>query len=362
MTVFLHIGLIKTGTTSIQTAMHEHAARLRRQRSVYYPTFRLNHWPVALLFVDPETFRPMRNYLWRGLGTVEDVRRYTRRFVREFDRKALRYDTQVLSAEQFEQMPAAAVEKFAGFFRQRGLAPKVIVYVRHPAERLSSLMSQRLRGGHDSLATFKPEDDVTPTLRAYAAAFGKENIIIRRFGETYFTGGDLLTDFMAAIGQAPLAGVTTPRLNASVSLPAVLLADRLFETAPLSSGRRGSDQYFHDIPGPKFLAPRPLVDEVMELYRPCLAYLQAEFGVEFDPVDLSRFPPTIDREMPPAAWASIAGLLNEQRLTIDRLTPKRGMLQRGIASLRRRAKAMLARTGLSRGEAGQTLPSGLPRS
>jgi hypothetical protein len=47
MSVFIHIGTDKTGTTSIQHAMN--ADRLRQEYSINYPSIALSHWAIIAL-------------------------------------------------------------------------------------------------------------------------------------------------------------------------------------------------------------------------------------------------------------------------------------------------------------------------
>lgn len=338
--MFIHIGLPKTGTTAIQNALSQNAQRLRRERSLNYPDFAVKQWPVALPFIGKDEFRPLENYILRGRGTREDAWRLSMAFFREFEQAASRYETHVISAEQLPLLRRKAVEDFRAYFVRLGLSTKVVVYVRHPAERLSSLISMQLLAGRAGLASFRSEDDVMPPLRTYADVFGRENLIVRRYGPAYFAGGDLVSDFMTAIGQAPLDNGPSERINEALSLPGVLVADQLFDAAPLTSGRRGYDRYLRRIVGPKFLASRAMVRDAMDVHRDALGYLEAEFGVRFDPVDLSAFPEEIPRSLSTADIASIAAVLNEQSLAIGELNVEldrernHGLRSRVLAFLR----------------------------
>jgi hypothetical protein len=320
MTVFIHIGLTKTGTTSIQQTMFRNADRLREEFSINYPGFAPNHMLIALPLLRQKEFRPLDHRVLRGHGSKEQLLETGRRALEQFASDADRYPTHVISAEQFYLLHHDSALALRSFFAGLGLPTKVIVYVRHPAERLSSLVSQKLRGGHESLRSFRVEDTVTPVIRTYSEVFGKENMIIRRFGDRYFVNGDLIDDFVTAFHGKPIAGLTVMRLNPSLSAPAVLLADQLFEIAPLVSGARGNERYLNRIAGPKFLASRAMVQAAVEAHRDCLAYLDTEFGIQFDDVDLSAFPEAVCREFSADALASIASILNEQSLTIARLT------------------------------------------
>lgn len=318
MTVFIHIGFPKTGTTSIQSALASNARMLRETRSLYYPGFAVKQWPALLPFVDPDRFEPLDNFVRRGRGTREEALAKGQAFLREFTEAARRYETHVVSAEQVPLLDRGSLSAFRDFFLGLGLSTKIVAYVRHPADRLSSMISQQLLGGHADLASFRFEDDVKPALQRLVDVFGRQNMIVRRFGTKYFANQDLLTDFLEAIGQAPL-DVEPARRNESLSLPAILVADKLFGVASLASGRRGNDRYLQRISGAKFRAPRPLVEKTLEEHADCLRYLEQEFGLRFDPIDLSTFPEDIPGAVSGDALTSIAEILNEQSRTIGEL-------------------------------------------
>jgi hypothetical protein len=322
MTIFLHIGAPKTGTTSIQHTMFRNADRLRRDHSINYSSVSLNHWAIVLPYVKESEFKPLENHRLRGLGSKEHFFAMAKRYGRELERDATRYKTHVLSSEQLLIADRDAIAGLKKLFDRCGLDSKIVVYVRHPAERVSSLLSQQLRGGHANLTSFQNRDTITPAVRRYAEIFGKENIVIRRFGERYFVNGDLIDDFTAVINQVPIRGLDPERLNESLSVPAVMVAESLFELAPLASGMRGREEYLTRIAGPKFRAPRATVKQAVEAHGEGLAYLESEFGIRFDEVDLSAFPETISWDFSPEAVASIAAILNQQSLQIMQLTAK----------------------------------------
>ena len=309
---YIHIGTSKTGTTSIQRSMAQHAERLREEYSVNYPATATNHMVLGLPFLDGQKYLPIENHVLRRQATADQLTAAADRLLSGLARDASRYRTHVLSSEQLEFLNHDSVSRLKGFFDSIGLPVQIIVYVRHPAERLSPLMSQRVRSGRFSLRTFSVEDEVLPVLKTYVSVFGKDDVIIRRFGQRYWTNGRLIDDFTAAFHGTPIEGMTELRANESLSTPAVLIADRLFDIAPLTSGRRGDESWLYRIAGPKFLAPRALVEQAVAASCDCLDYLDTEFGIRFDDVDLSHFPESISTEFPPETLAALADLLNEQ--------------------------------------------------
>jgi hypothetical protein len=213
---FIHIGTSKTGTTSIQRIMLREADRLRRDHSINYPPTKHNHMTLALPFLGDAPFQPVENHRLRGFAGKR-LRTRGQRLVDGLKRDASRYRTHVLSSEQLQVLDEDSVRRMADFFKRLGLATSIIVYVRHPAERISSLISQRLRSGLFALEDAAVYDDVLPMLQRYTRHFGRENIIVRTFDRKHWPNGRLIDDFMTTINGAPIEGMTELRENESLS-------------------------------------------------------------------------------------------------------------------------------------------------
>jgi hypothetical protein len=322
LTVFLHLGAPKTGTTSIQTTLFKNAERLRREYSINYPTAHLNHWPIVLPYTDLESFRPLRNHILRRAGTTESYLEVAKKLTAEMKRNATRYQTHVVSSEMLLNANRAALTGLKGFFESIGHETRVLLYVRHPVERLSSLLSQDLRNGVHDINTFPITDRITSRIKSIVQIFERDEIIIRQFGDKYFRNGDLFEDFTTIINGEPIIDLNPEKLNESLSAPAAILAQHFYKIAPQESGRRFKHGILEKIPGPKFRAPRWMAEKTMEVHREGLAYLASEFGLHFHEVDLSVFPEELDTEFPPEAMMAVARILNDQSLKIEELLKK----------------------------------------
>jgi len=335
--VFIHIGTSKTGTTSIQRAMVNARGWLRRTYSVNYPWTPTNHMILALPFLDGQQFQPVENHRLRGYATPKELNAAAARLMADLRRDAGRLSTHVLSAEQLQPLGADSLGRMKRFFDDIELPVTIIVYVRHPAERASSLICQRVRSGRYSLGMTVGEDDVLPALKTYVGVFGKENVIVRPFDRSQWQNGRLIDDFTATFHGTPIPGMDDLRNNESLSLPAVLIADKLFDVAPLPSGRRGPEEWLHRITGPKFMAPRSMVEQAVEAGRECLEYIDREFGIRLPDVDLSQFPEKLSYEFSGETLLSLASVVNEQVLGLSlRSRPKHIWRPKLINRLKRR--------------------------
>jgi hypothetical protein len=99
-----------------------------------------------LPYVSEDRFKPLRNHVLRHLGTKKRFMELANVYAKELERDADRYRTHAISAEQLLVAEEEAVAGLKGFC-PLGAETKIVVYIRHPAEGLSSLISQQLRGG-----------------------------------------------------------------------------------------------------------------------------------------------------------------------------------------------------------------------
>lgn len=335
MTIFIHIGTPKTGTTSIQHAMFSNRKRLRSEFQINYPDLEHNHWGVLLPFTTYERYPPLQRHIFRRLGDLKKYERLGKAYIKELETSAARYSTHVLSAEQLcHHADRASLVAFHDFLSRLGHRIQVILYIRHPVEAISSNISQWLRSGQGDLASYSLDDTLTPAIQKYVSVFGAENVIIRRFGRQYFVGGELIDDFTTLIHGLPISLEAT-YLNGSLTGPAAYLAELSYSIAPIHSGRRALDKWFESIPGPKFHAPRYIAERVLQTHRVGLAYLESEFGVRFEDPDFSVFPEHIDWEFPREAIIALAGIVNDQALLIEDSARKmkKGKIARAIRSL-----------------------------
>jgi hypothetical protein len=346
MTVFLHVGFPKTGTTSIQRTMRGNADSLRDTHSINYPEInhpgiKSNHWPFALPFLEEQKKYPLYDHaLKMKKGGHKDFIRAADNALRSLQQNYSKYKYHVLSSEGFCALNEQTSRNFLDYFKQNGMELRIILYVRHPALQISSRFSRNVKSGAkglkdiDNLSNF-----VEPQLKRLVAVYGKDNIIVRRFGNQYFINDDLIDDFTYTVCGEKITNIKKISHNESLSTPALLILDQLNEIAPRFDRSRGSYKYITKIKGPKFLAPRDIVRRYVEKHQTFLEYLNSDFNIDFDDVDYDQFPTAIDRELSEETIRSIAEILNKQSRKIDGLShliERAFPLQRFIDFVRRK--------------------------
>jgi hypothetical protein len=196
--LILHIGMHKTGTTSIQNELSKSRDILEKHK-VHYPVFRqanhsLNFGP---LFVDnPNISELFKNAGVYGEKAIEaEKNRLQEMWIKEFER----FDGKdfIISGEQLSLLSHDGVRRLRAFVAPYFDDVKIIVYVREPLSFLRSAMQQRIKGG--KRYSHLPKLYKSRIIH-YVQEFGDENVIVRPFLSEAFAGGDLFTDFFASLG------------------------------------------------------------------------------------------------------------------------------------------------------------------
>lgn len=214
MNIIFHCGLPKTGTTSIQSYMHK-LPESSDNSILYYPKgFKngsIHHLKIAESLGCHPSFSQNSSLLAQHRKTIEAVASSTE------DGKCV---TLVFSCEVFSMNPCA--DRF-GNLLAKGLnelfgshAPDVtyLFYIRDPISWSVSMYNQLIRSGRiaaspsifarevaGSFGSWDP--NIYQIIRGYQYAT-KEiggNISVRPFSRNLLLGGDVLSDFLVAIGH-----------------------------------------------------------------------------------------------------------------------------------------------------------------
>jgi hypothetical protein len=225
-TFYLHIGVQKTGTTSIQQTMFKNRDALLAQGINYLP-FDANHGGFLISLLSEKPHKERRN-IRRYVDTPEKAASYN-----ASNRERL---TQVLSGNQSPKIlisgeglsliPEEDVRRLKQMFDPYAAAYRVVVYARDPYEFANSASLQRIKSGA-TLANAGPPPlpKYRRKIQKYLDIFGRENVDIRIFDPRHFVGGDLISDFLVALGEpAELKDrLQIRRANQSISHEAAMI-------------------------------------------------------------------------------------------------------------------------------------------
>lgn len=184
--LFIHIGLGKTGTTSLQNFFWRNREVLAKH-GVIYPE--LGNVASAHHLLSPH--RPIFLKGWKFLDAAD----WMPALAHTADRPVL------ISSELISSLDAAAVAPFA-----EALAPyfdaQIIVYVRRIDNLIMADYNQQIKAG---LQKFRLEDVVAnifsrmrfdTRLQPWLSAFGQENVHVRAYERGQFRNKDICEDFI----------------------------------------------------------------------------------------------------------------------------------------------------------------------
>ena len=242
---FIHIGMPKTGSTSIQHTMFENRATLLTW-NINYLSLGRNHAGPLMGLLSDEPHKYTRNIRHR-LDTPQKANLHSE-VIRQRLIKALsnnRSTKLVISGEAFSTATPDEIYRLKELLEPFSSGYRIIVYVRDPYEFANSAALQRIKGG----ATFENSEGHIPfpkyrRIRTHIAAFGRDNVDIRIFDRDRFVGNDLMADFLDALGEPPEKKneLKTVSANHSLSHEAAIILSEINDAIPVHKGGYANEQ------------------------------------------------------------------------------------------------------------------------
>lgn len=235
----VHVGMHKTGSSSIQEAFSKHS----HPDLEYLSLGAANHsaFMATLLLDEPETyFRHVNDRISASEARQLQVD-YMGRFQSELANVRKK---RVLISAEFLSLPRVTpemLEKLRIVLESYCKSIRIVGYVRPPVAYMQSAFQQRLKGGDFSHFSW---DALYPRYRSRFMklddVFGRENVDLYPFRTENLHSGDVVTDFAWRQG-IKTDGLISKRSNESLSLEAaaVLYAARVF-------GFKGSYRGYND--------------------------------------------------------------------------------------------------------------------
>ncbi len=213
----LHVGTVKTGSTSLQAYFAEHQQALAEAGWCYLPAVgRPDRRDLAAACI---AINDQRDELLRSLRLVEPQQRLAfRQQVKaelEAQLKAVPDGLGViLSSEHFHLslQRTGEIQTLQQLLLELGLeVQQVVIYLREPVALIESLFSTMVRSGDQRPLPADPADpfvalicDHSASLQRWRAVFGEAVVVPRAFPPR--SSGSLSADFLQLLGSAPAAG------------------------------------------------------------------------------------------------------------------------------------------------------------
>ncbi|MEJ1158641.1 hypothetical protein [Prosthecomicrobium sp. N25] len=295
--LFLHIGMPKAGSTSIQEAFDAHRAALRAH-GINYPDLGPSHSKVYLALFSAKKLK-LRTRVTKHLGADEALEDYDLGELERVLAAELTFGNApvtVSSGEMLFRFSARQCRDLKAFLDPHFSEIRIVAYLREPIGLANSRAQQNVKGGRETLSAMADlkairsgRSALVPhyreALETWMGVFGRDALEIREFDRKAFLGGDLVTDFAALVGvpedlrPAMAGGWTKTARNAET----VLILDRYLERS-----RKGDRPAFgplrdmiEEVPGSRFALPRDVLEAVWRASEAEIAWLESVTGRRF---------------------------------------------------------------------------------
>jgi hypothetical protein len=198
----LHVGMPKTGTTSIQESLY-HGLDDPAFRYLGLGWTNSASYLVPLFSEFPEMFWRFRAKRYSRARIEQVLQSYACRLRKALRQARTRSQTPIISAEHCWLMPPTDLERLRDFLVAEGFVPKVVAYVRPIKSFIESAFQQRVKWGHGA---FSPMPWPVPdghtdfggwsgTLALFERIWGRSNLIVRPFVKSELYEACAVRDF-----------------------------------------------------------------------------------------------------------------------------------------------------------------------
>lgn len=301
--VILHVGLHKTGTTSIQNTLFEEVNnKLLEKKDYLYPKslFSNHSVPIYSAFCDyPEkyhiNFKKGYNLAEiKGINERNLVRLKTEITEREQSKLIISgEDISLLSIDNLN-----ALKKYVKSITSNDVMIKVIIYVRNPISWSASSIQQYIKGGATYQNSIKSIKNTLKNLfknriDKFVQVFGKNYLNVYSFEEAVAHKYGLVGHFLSKLGfnNNEICKFNIKRANESISLIAGDILSFINEKIPMiKDGKLHEKRSFGDyipflyIKGPKFDIPYYVKKELFVNCQEDINWLKENFGINYSQI------------------------------------------------------------------------------
>ena len=215
--IIVHIGMPKTGSTSIQACLNGY-----QDDDFYYASLgdSPNH-SVAIFSLFSPVSKKHHYHLNRGhnnseVGAYIETMRHD--LEQSFENAAGR--SVIISGEGIGSMSNIALTNLRDYLLQYCVNLKVVCYVRPPASYMQSSFQQRIKSKYISFCKHSLYKGYKQRLTKIEKAFGREACEYWKFDPSKFSGGDVVTDFCERL-NIDTNPIKTRHINDSLPLDAL---------------------------------------------------------------------------------------------------------------------------------------------
>ncbi|EAK7939873.1 hypothetical protein E7Q14_07645 [Campylobacter coli] len=320
MTAYVHIGTVKTGTTTIQKFLHDNRNILLKQKC-YYPFY----CSALDSYRFPKICKIDQNkYYYSGHISMSQSERNMH--LLKLKNEIVFHDKIILSSECFHELlfTVQEIKDLRCSLLEIGFSKiYIVLYVRDPLDLAVSfyntelLLNRRIRyclfeKCNSSVDYAIHVANHKKTIENWGEVFGRENLIVRLFDKDEFYQGDLLKDFIHSIGlEWDDEFIIPERQNETIDLLGIELTKflnlHLGNVLKADIQKHFTSKDFHL----KFQPPKEVVQSYIDYFEESNEWVRQEFFPHkerlFPKKDLSNYKENYElKEMKPEYWDKIA--------------------------------------------------------
>lgn len=214
----VHIGMHKTGSTSIQASLHK---RLESKTFCYFDLGSANHsLRIFSLFSKEQrhTIHKKRNFTKKDIDDFNlDTMNFLIKNIDSCDKPVM-----IISGETTYRLLKNELEEFRDFLYQYFEKITIVAYVRTPKSFIESSFQQGIKGGVDKFNVERSYPGYRNRFEKFDLVFGRENVKFWKFNPKRFPDGSVVMDFCNRLG-IEMQTEYTIRINDSLSKEALSL-------------------------------------------------------------------------------------------------------------------------------------------
>ncbi len=299
--VFLHVGMAKTGTTSIQDTLFSNQELLKKNDYYYFKDLYRNHSYMFVNMFDsnPEKFHSNIKKSF-GIEKIKEENERNQKII-EYELSHMTCENIIFSAEIICTLERDALERIKAYMI--GLFPnaelKIVIATRESISYINSVVQQRKKTGNNTPYKFRYKRKFSKLIQV----FSKENIIAYKFEDACLHEKGPVGFFLDILGldNAVISKVKVEKSNESVSDRAVEIIEyinsrhQMLKNDKLNRGRLHLDYaHFYCLSGKKYQIDfKELESEYsLEAIASDKKWLRENLGIDYTNVEIK----SIDNE------------------------------------------------------------------
>lgn len=192
--LFLHVGMHKTGTSSIQETLFT----FDDGNVMYAPAEQANH-SVDFYTAFSDAYRTY--HMWKRFGYsdqhIDGLRNKYRAAIDNMLARNMDRDL-IISAEDICNIDPAGIEEVKALCDKYAEETTVIAYIRDPIDFMRSYLQEDIKNGCYTGSPHVP--NYRKRLEKFITVFGKNNVVFRHYRRDVLVGQDAVKDFCDVVG------------------------------------------------------------------------------------------------------------------------------------------------------------------